>query len=519
MFRYIYAICAASIAVTPTALSATEIIDANIYGDRYILHDNTIINQNASLNLDELYFASSLWLQNMGRINANIYVCDGCDAYIINSGTINGTFVPATESNLVQIITSKHEAAPIAAGGYSAQINGATDLTLNNLMPVATSADSITLSGATIYYSPITDRCGSWILSGENMIILKPDELPSQSGEILLLPNVSGNGTLRVMLTENDTLHAAKTYIRNNNIYFYLERESDYNKILDDTDEGNFLNGIKTDTPDDKLLQALDQAQTPGEIQTIMQKSFRLNPIRLLMPIRAFNNTRRSEYMIQDSGPEIHGNIGYTISGDTTIYSSGAHAVLPVGRAFRLSLGADYGYIDGADSYNDFTGDLYGGHASLQYMSQRLFLNTDAGITNAKFEVPGILNNGTITSEANGRTIYSDADMGVRFSTAKLSAIPYIGIKYTQDKILNFRATEYATHIGAMLSYDMCTNCDMSYKYSLHISGATNDNISATANIAAWSAIDQAGLNASIGISREEDITYYKISLGGKFWF
>lgn len=516
MLKHIYAISLAGLSMVPRALHATETISNDIFTNQYTLRDNTIVAPNTIISADSVFIESAIWLHNAGHINANIYICDGCDFYIQNSGTLIGNFIPGANSDLLQIISSRNDIKPITKKNHRILINGATDLSLADLTPVATSADSITLRDTTLYYSPELPGVGNWILRGENMLILTPDAIP-QSDEFLLLPNISGDGTLRVMLLQDDVLHAAQTYVRNDSVYFYKNRETDYVKILDN-DEGRFLNALREHNPTDKLLLALDGAQTTTELHSIMRKSFRLNPGRLMLPIRAFNRTQSRADLSAPRTTNLHSNAGLITTSDTTIYSAGTDLHLSLGSRAGLNLGAYYGYLDGSDSYDDFNGNLYGGKISLQYLSDVLFINSTTGITYSRFETPGILNNAHLEFNVRGHSIYSDADIGMRFRMTNMSAVPYVGADFSQDTILRDNNRNYRTHIGAILSYDACSNCDIAYNYALNASYASDGSYGVTLNTKAWSPFDNAGVNLGVGMFREDNITYYKLSVGAAFW-
>lgn len=500
----------------PTAVCATETISDDIYTHHYTLHDDTIIEPNTILSADSLFVKSGIWLHNAGRINANIYICDGCDFYIENTGTFTGNFISGPDSDLVQVITSREGAAPITKDGYRILVNSAKDLSLADLAPMTTSANSITLRDTTLYYSPMVSDVGNWILQGENILILTPDTV-SQYDEILLLSNISGDGTLHVLMQQDDILHAATTYVRDDGLYFYKVRETDYVKILDN-DEGRFLNALRQNNPNDKLLLALDGAKNTTELYSIMRKSFRLNPGRLMLPIRAFNRTQSRVDLPAPHTTNLHSNADYITASDTTIYSAGTDLHLPLGSKIGLNLGAYYGYLNGSDSYDDFDGNLYGGKISVQYLSDVLFLNSTTGITYSRFETPGILNNDRLEFNVRGHSIYSNADIGMRFRMTNLSAVPYVGADFSQDTILHDNNRNYRTHIGAILSYDACSNCDITYNYALNASYASDGAYGVTLNAKAWSPFDNAGLNLGAGLFREDNITYYKLSVGATFW-
>lgn len=516
MLKHIYAIYLAGISVLPTALYATETISDDIYTHHYTLHDNTIVEPNTILSADSLFVESAIWLHNAGRINANIYICDGCDFYVRNTGSFTGNFISGPDSNLIQVISSRDDIKPIATKNYRIFINGATDLSLADLEPLIKTADSITLYDTTLYYSDIKHDGDTWILRGDNMLILTPESV-SQYDEVLLLPNISGDGALRVMLLQDDILHAATTFVRDDNVYFYKVRETDYTHILD-SEEGRFLSSLREHNPDDKLLHALDGAQTTTELYSIMRKSFRLNPGRLMLPIRAFNQTQSRADLSASRTKNLHSNADLITTSDTTIYSAGTDLYLPLGSRIGLNLGAYYGYLDGSDSYDDFDGNLYGGKISLQYLSDVLFINSTTGITYSRFETPGILNNGRLEFNVRGHSVYSDADIGMRFRATNLSAIPYVGADFSQDKILHYNSHNYRAHIGAILSYDACSNCDIAYNYALNTSYTSDGAYGITLNAKAWSPFDNAGLNLGVGLFREDNITYYKLSVGATFW-
>ena len=67
-----------------------------------------------------------------------------------------------------------------------------------------------------------------------------------------------------------------------------LVRETNYEKIFNGS-RGKYLENIRSKNPNDKMLLAMDNAKSMNEINSIMNSSYRFNPIILMHPIKTIN--------------------------------------------------------------------------------------------------------------------------------------------------------------------------------------------------------------------------------------
>jgi hypothetical protein len=103
-----------------------------------------------------------------------------------------------------------------------------------------------------------------------------------------IMSNVYGDGTISIYSENTNPLYRVAARISDNALYVDVVRDTDYFKILQN-DAGMFLNSIRVGNPDDKLIAALDRATTMAELESIMSRTVRMNPIRMMDAVRTFN--------------------------------------------------------------------------------------------------------------------------------------------------------------------------------------------------------------------------------------
>ncbi len=498
----------------PMASHAMQIINADKYGDSYTLRDNTTIAPNAILDFDSIYLAGSIYLHNMGYIGGNIHMCPGCDVYIRNSGTLDSQFISAQNSNLVQVITGRAERTPIKTdGALRILVTGTTDMSIADLSIAAAAADIITLSDTTLRYSEQMNTSATWNLQGENTLLI--DEIASD-GDMLLLQNISGDGAVRVQINTPTPLYAATTFVADNNLYLRLVRDTDYYKILGGS-VGKFLGAIRENNRNDKLLARLDTASNMDEINSVLNKSARVNTKRLNNPTRTLLRHTQMADTAKSSFPFTFGTFGI-VGHDITAYGSHIGLRAQITSDLQLSLsgyGAELEFTDGID---DYSGQAIGATASLRYSINNLVAKAQFGMMKISFETPSLLYGDEIKYNPDGTATHASVDIGYNFSIGRtITVLPTAGITTEHIKTLN--ATNATFGHGAIDFIYTLSAADIIYSYAIRFAHNTSGDNMATGKIIITSTADDLSVHINAGIIDEEWTTSYTFGIDAQFRF
>ncbi|MBN1325083.1 MAG: hypothetical protein JW974_02600 [Alphaproteobacteria bacterium] len=262
-----------------------------IGGENLDLYEDYILPENSIIEAVNLNIKNSLYLQNLGEISSDIFICDVCQLKLQNSGVINSVFNMGNNSKLTQVIKTNADISEIGAGDfiYSVLVQNVETINFSDLIDISGAADKIILDNASVslignnemsFISPEIELIGEIKVNIDNS-----DELDGS----VILSNVSGDGVVNLNVQELGPLYIAKAIRRDDNIYVSIYRETDYQKVLGGS-RGIFINNLRVSSPNNPTLVALDRAGSIYDLYGVMERSVALNPINLMIPIKIFNN-------------------------------------------------------------------------------------------------------------------------------------------------------------------------------------------------------------------------------------
>lgn len=489
-----------------------QIIDVDAYGDSLILGTDTVITTGTNISFTDIYFQNSAHVQNHGNITGTIHICDDCDIHFSNSGQISANFVYGTNATLTQIVRTPNDTTNISnsATDYAIHVSNARDINLNELYKIGQNTTKITIHNSELLLTAPTTNTPlkpPIELSGENTIKLEYATL----SDIKILANVIGDGTIGVIYTSAPPLYTATTYVKNGDVWLHMTRETDYAKILKNK-TGNFLNKLRINNPQDRLLQKLDAATSMPQIEHTLHNSMRINTDKLKYPLRTISNhlysldnteytTRLYPFLIRGSNIDSAG----IYTGMNLRLSSGAYA------SFGIASGTMYF----SDTIDDFEGEYIGAGASAEYDISMAFVRLYIDITKANIKAPLLI---TGSHDAQSILAHAGLDIGKRFNITKsLTFSPFVGISQEYAHVFN-SAMNYVAHAGIKTGHTHTTT-DIRYDYNLQFVTDSINTISVSASIGATSVADAATVYFSLGALRDTMGISYKLSLSAAFDF
>ena len=394
----------------------TACADMIYFGDSIHIRDDVFLAPQSVIDADKIYVDNAATIINHGKIHGDIIVADGTDVVIQNCGSITGEIIVGHDATLTQMITSADDLRQINVwGDYTIRVHGDENLNLADIQRIGAFANEIILDNATIVIDGPTGirllrrRVPDIKLVGEITVDVDADMVTD--GDILM-SGVSGDGAVLVHVSGLDDLFTATTYNSSGNLYLNIIRETDYLKILDPR-RGVFMNAMRDMMPDDKLVRAMDTAQSRDELEHLMARSVRFNPTNLMQVANIFNTFHLAAPDVAD---------GFDIRYD---HIFNGHLNLP---GLTIGLGAKFGplsvgisgyaaLMDYADDLNEFSGTTLGGDIRAMMDFDIFWMRGVFGMSVTEFDVGPVLGADDIYINPRGRSSYAMIDAGIRMKS------------------------------------------------------------------------------------------------------
>lgn len=497
-----------------------EYFDSNMYGDVLNIADSAVVTGGTFLNFDKINITASAYLQNHGVLSGDMFIADGRDVYIKNSGTIDGEITLGANASFTQIIHTPDDITDInVADNYNIIVYKAADLQWTDIRRISSAADKVVLVDSGIVLSPDSMPMSRAMpvpieLVGHNELHIKLADIDFNTP---IFWRVTGSGTMHLHADDINPLYALRAVIRGGALYAELARETDYYKIMGNH-TGKFLNTLRTINPEDNLLRRLDAATDKRGLYRIMHKSMRINTRALARPIQTFN--RHVGAMRTDDGAFAPLQIAPFVIAGPNIDAYGIRAGLNVGtgKPVRASVAihaADMTFTDGID---DYSAKLAGGNAYIRYDAAHLFADSGITITAARFTTPALISGSETTFDPSGFAADFYADAGPKFLLAyNMTLTPIVGLTahYSnvmhQTKDMDFRAGVIARHTHK--------TTDINYTYDARIISDNGGGLQADARIGLSLPDDDAIIYAGIGALHDKMGMSYSTTLSLSFNF
>lgn len=471
------------------------------------LFNNTVVGNGVAI--ENLSVLNSLVIDNNGQITGNITICDGCEVYVKNSGYINAEFNSNDSYKLVQLVQSDYDLNLIMGiNDFSILVKDADDVSWSGLQKISDEAGKIILDNSRLNFNGNITNVSDVELRGNVIVHLDEDYVLSDTP---LITNVSGNGVVVIESENSNPLYNFKPYLQNNSLFVSSVRNTDYAKILKN-DSGAFLNELRNINPDSGLIMALDSASSMEEINTILSKSFRMNPINLIKPIQFFNTFEILKSVSSENVLSLSPAFLFSDSFDS--FGANLHAAYNINDSLNIGGSLYTSIINYSDSFENIKSYLYGGNVHIAYFDDALFASIKAGMTLASFNINEVFYNGTINESPIGMSFYSVADLGTRFvSRYNFSIAPFVRAVLDSANILNFSDDFLYAGIGANITFNKA-GYDFDYKYGINFSAYTNRQLYIGAQMKFDSIADAVGATFDIGLLRNtEGAIGYKLAM------
>lgn len=501
------------------ANASVDFIGNNNFDPVWEVANDIYIPDSVVINVDDIKILNSVNIVNYGLVYGNVNVCPGCDVYIKNAGYVGANFSVPDDARVIQKIDDVTDINSINVdGNFQVWVQGVDKISLDGLMDVSANADKIVLTDA-----------GVALGAGDMGVLNSPDApeielrgkislyLDEINPDGMVLSNVYGDGAIQVVAENLDPMYRLVPRLTGNSLYIDVVRDEDYSKVFDDS-TGSILDDLRQENPDDELLGALDSAQNADEINSVIARSGRLNPINLMRSVRLFNSFEMSRQGLDSTGIGIAPM--FMFSDDFNLFGAtidGAYALSNNFKMYASVYAAGMNFDDGLDVYESA---LYGGNVHIAYNYDVLFARAIGGITIADFDIGSVFDGNKFVSDPSGLALYGAADLGINLNVIDALVVsPFVRVGFDYAKILDVYDSDFITGAGldAMFNVD---GYDIKYRYGLGLGVDTRGWFNATLRMDILSATDGFGGNVNVGLVGDDDGNIgYVARVGAKMSF
>ena len=461
----------------------------------------------------------SVILHNNGEINGVIDAGDNI-LYIYNTGKIKDGVIVSGIGAATQMITSDAEFTQVSLSGANSRIKieGVPSIDFDKIK--SNNANYFDIKSTSVTYIVINDF-QDW----QNW-----EKTVSLEGEIVLLINdkntviadvpvnhVTEGDKVQVHINGLDNLYQTKLEEVGTDFVLRIFRETNYNKVSDDSSE-TVLETIRQNHPNDKLLKMLDNADDSAEIKRIKNTSYRFNHGILLKPIKVINNFMMTD-MIKDKTDAGAGFVPWYIISDKTSDFGGR---LYIGHAFDnvyFNAGFNMNYFSYKDKVNEFSSLAYGLDLKAKEQFDNLWFSQVMGINLGKVKANYIYVDDKVKNNPFEFSGYGEAVVGYDINIlSDFVVAPFAGLAYQRYKIVDVTDSDFYGRAGADAKYSFVTD-GIKYEYALSASAASNGNLYSNLKAGFWSVTDLAGAHLEAGLFKNDLGCHYKFSLTAKMSF
>ena len=485
------------------------------------LPDDGVIDENVIL-VGKINIDGATTITARGTIYASIDVCRNCELKIriSGNGSFNGTVSLQEGARLTQLISKDEDIIAPNFGDtpFGVLVDGADNLSLDKIVDATAGAASIKLHGGTFVVDDVAAvRSATVILSGHITIFL------SHAADLIdavLFTNAYGDGDIYLYADDLGPLHGLHAYVDTptGRVMVSRVRILDYSQIFDDA-RGDFLNDLREYNPADKLLRAMDAANTLDELNSIIRRSVRLNPINLMRPVRMLNLAVQNATPFDGDTSGMFAAPLILSGGDMEIYAvrGGVHG--RVDESLSLAVTAYGAMVEYEDDINEFYTGVVGANIAAHYDADVVFLRGLLGLTVASFDAGPIFDGRAVHFNPMGVSGYGFSDLGHRFDFSRgFYVSPFAGLGFLREYLLDATRDRNFARVGMDAGVKLDYG-DLIYDYAMRVTGTTASSVAVDLRMSAWSPFDAAGGDFSVGIVRDGDMRAYSFSVGARFQF
>ncbi|MDR1207202.1 MAG: hypothetical protein LBK26_02200 [Rickettsiales bacterium] len=493
---------------------------ANVHGGgSHNLSENSTVYKGAIVEFQNLYITDSLVLKNFGTISSDVIIDSGRHLTMLNAGKVSGAVNVLDNASLTQIVRGPDDLNAISVSRsvpsteFAVMADNAHGVDFMDLANLAENSDKLILKDSLINFNLGDTAVVPILISGN--VVFSIDDV-SGLNEHVLLSNVLVEGKLFVSANVPNMFYTQTLY-QNGDVILHVARDTDYEKIIGG-DVGRFINNIRAAGANGRLIARMDAAQNVAELNTVMENSVMLNPVKLMNPVKIMARFA-DPFSAASSGM---GGVSVIFGSGMSLYLGNAGAEYSAGD-FSFGASAHFGQLD-ESGLEEFSGKVYGASVHAAMHGKTLYAEASIGVTLAEFETGPIYDGGSGTIyNPNGAAYYGAAAIGVNAFSAgdekdfKVFAMPIARVRVFYANVGVTSESEFAPGAGIRIGRaDTIHGIRTEYSaYGIWEQGGGQLGIRADI----MSNMDGVGVVLDISALQTESVWYYKAGAGIRVLF
>ena len=457
-------------------------------------------------------------IENHGLFHpSTMDVCANCHVIFENYNMVSiDSVILNTGAQIFQIVSSKDNMIALDLNvDYTTLVQDAVGLSLADVVDLSDNSRAIVLNNVTLNIDKVPTDKSKAVFVGDNVTFVINDISDGYNSTVL--ENVTNSAYVRFVSDSSDIMYVNVGTVQDGKLYIDRVRETDYSIILG-SDAGDFVNSLRVDDKNDKLMYALDSAVDKNSLYSVMSKSVLFNPDRLLRPLQVINAVNMQS-VSHDFIDGLGANVFGVMSDDFYLYGADIKLINVVKDNLKFNLGGQISYLDYMSDIDEFSGRLYGGNIGIGYLfDNNLFVDLNAGMSVAQFDIPVVMFDGEFISKPDAMFGYVVSDAGYQFKTDLLYLYPFIGVGAQMYDVTGNKYNDYMMRFGISSEYKY-TMSDLEYVYGASVVADTDSTLSVSGKIGFVSPTDMVGGSISLSVISAHDSLSYKASVNANIVF
>ena len=487
--------------------------------------DSDCIFSDTDIITDEIYIAEGMGpitITNYGLLSGPITIASGMTVTFQNFGEITSNFDVHGSATVRQNITSMSDLHVLGTlSGFIVNVNtlnldGTKNiLDMDNFMNLIANASNVEIVSGEFMVDANTLYDNVPIDMG-NDVVFYINGIPLDTSK----PLINGNsGVPTIMAVNVDPMYEISV---NGDllpdVYLVVVRRTDYSEIMPDTNLGDYLDGLRDENPNDKLLDALDAAPDRKTLNKILSESGRVNPIKLMDAPRSIN-TFYDSMALDDIAFGVIARPFYIASNDFHFIGGAINVTGDIAKNTVGTIGINGGMLNFNGDYDEYSGTLYGGNFGVRYMDDNFYLRAYGTMSYANFSDINAFDGMRMVQNVSGIGGMGAIDAGLVYRLGQeIKLIPFIGARADYASVLN--DTKIDAVVRAGLNANVDTDMDGNkYTFGARVLGQTDGSLYAGIYTDMMSTADGVGGGASVGVLYDDIGLSYKLELNIKFEF
>ena len=391
-------------------------------------------------------------ITNYGTLSGDVTLNTGYTLTIQNYGDISGNFYCGTNCiYITQQISGNGDvrSIPNLSGHVVLAYNNNVDvINMSDLINVAANAYEIHLDSGTFSVGSNSSVSSPNIVISSDAVVFVITDISGDLSQPLVSNVVNSSVIMQTRFSPDiDTMFNPTYDWRGGALYVIAVRETNYSVVFGGAALGNYLDSLREKNPNDKLLGALDLANSRNAMADILSKSVRTNSINLMTPI-----TSLISHDLVKFTPGTVITPFYLFGNDFSIIGANVNLGGKISDTLFGNIGFVGGTINYSGPFDDYSGTLYGGNVGVQYIDDMYYVDGYGKFIYASFDDIDIFNNGAIVQNPRGFGMNLISDFGLVYHIYDdIDLIPFVGSRVDYLSVASENDMDFNLRIGTKL--------------------------------------------------------------------